>query len=67
MKRLTQDHFIPVAKGGPYTQNNIVPACKRCNSSKNDKDAMEWAAEMPFVRDDVIENILEYFERLETT
>jgi 5-methylcytosine-specific restriction endonuclease McrA len=33
-KRLTQDHVIPVSKGGTHTANNIVPACQSCNSSK---------------------------------
>jgi 5-methylcytosine-specific restriction endonuclease McrA len=33
-KPLTQDHVIPVSKGGPHTASNIVPACRSCNSSK---------------------------------
>jgi 5-methylcytosine-specific restriction endonuclease McrA len=32
---LTQDHVIPVSKGGHHTASNIVPACGPCNSSKN--------------------------------
>lgn len=32
--KLTQDHLIPVSKGGPYTAQNIVPACRSCNSKK---------------------------------
>ncbi len=32
--RLTQDHVIPVAHGGPHSFNNIVGACRRCNSKK---------------------------------
>ena len=30
----TRDHVVPIAKGGSHTKDNIVPACKRCNSSK---------------------------------
>lgn len=38
-KRLCQDHFIPITKGGGYVPDNIVPACRRCNSSKCDRSA----------------------------
>lgn len=37
--KLTQDHVIPVSKGGSYTPDNIVPACLPCNSRKRDHDA----------------------------
>lgn len=30
------EHVIPVAKGGQTTRENIVPACKPCNSRKCD-------------------------------
>ena len=35
--QLTQDHIVPLSKGGTHTADNIVPACQRCNSSKGDK------------------------------
>jgi len=34
-KPLTQDHVIPVSKGGDHTASNIIPACGPCNSRKN--------------------------------
>ena len=42
---LSQDHFIALSKGGEYTHNNIIPACRRCNSSKGNKDFFEWFIE----------------------
>lgn len=36
-RKLTQDHFIPVSKGGGLTKENIVPACLSCNGRKIDK------------------------------
>jgi len=41
-KPLHQEHFLALSKGGEYTRNNIVPACKSCNSSKRDKTFFAW-------------------------
>ena len=35
MQRLTQDHIIPLAKGGTHTFSNVVPACRSCNAKKH--------------------------------
>lgn len=35
--KLTQDHVIPLSKGGNHTKSNVVPACQSCNSRKHDK------------------------------
>jgi len=40
--KLEQEHFLPLSKGGEYTHNNIVPACRSCNGSKGDKLFHEW-------------------------
>jgi 5-methylcytosine-specific restriction endonuclease McrA len=34
MQRLTQDHIVPLSKGGAHTARNIVPACRSCNAKK---------------------------------
>ena len=34
--RLTLDHVAPVELGGGNGANNLVTACRRCNSSKQD-------------------------------
>lgn len=33
-KALTQDHIIPVSKGGGTTMTNIIPSCITCNKRK---------------------------------
>ena len=45
---LAQDHWIPLAKGGTYTPDNILPACHGvdgCNNSKIDKNGEAWLIE----------------------
>lgn len=37
-----QDHVIPLSFGGGYTKENILPACKPCNSSKHNHLLEEW-------------------------
>ena len=39
---LEMDHVVPVAKGGGHRIGNFVPACRSCNSSKNDRFLSEW-------------------------
>lgn len=39
---LTQDHIIPISRGGRHAEGNIVPACQPCNSSKGSKLLIEW-------------------------
>ena len=33
----TRDHIIPISKGGDNTKENIIPACRKCNSKKGAK------------------------------
>lgn len=38
------DHFVPMSKGGPHHQDNLVISCPGCNLSKNDSDPIVFAA-----------------------
>lgn len=36
-RKLTQDHVVPLSKGGFHTIYNLQPLCRSCNCSKHDK------------------------------
>lgn len=59
-KKLTQEHFIPISKKGPYTKNNIIPACINCNSSKQNKSFFEWYPKQEFYNRERENKILKY-------
>ena len=41
---LSIDHLIPTSKGGADTGDNLVWACRNCNSAKGANDVLEWFA-----------------------
>ncbi len=41
-KNLSVDHLIPKIKGGADDSDNLIWACRPCNSSKRDKDMLSW-------------------------
>lgn len=42
--RLSVDHLLPTKRGGPDSGDNLVWACRSCNSSKGARDVLEWLA-----------------------
>jgi len=41
-ERLTLDHVVPLIRGGPHIEENLVVACRSCNCSKGTKLLSEW-------------------------
>ena len=39
---LAVDHLIPRLRGGPDEADNLIWACRACNSSKSGRDMLEW-------------------------
>ena len=39
---LQRDCVQPIARGGRYTIDNIVPACGSCNASKSNSEVTSW-------------------------
>ena len=46
MDVVTQDHLIPLSKGGSHTPDNVVPACRSCNCKKSDRDPLEFLSDV---------------------
>lgn len=42
-RTLTQDHVIPIVRGGRHAIGNLLPACRSCNSSKRTRLLIEWS------------------------
>lgn len=42
---LSVDHLIPTKRGGANSGDNLVWACRSCNSSKCANDALEWLSQ----------------------
>lgn len=40
--RLSVDHLIPRIRGGANESDNLIWACRSCNSSKQSRDMLEW-------------------------
>ena len=43
-ERLAADHVVPKDRGGADEGNNLIWACRSCNSSKGPKDLLDWYA-----------------------
>ena len=42
---LSIDHIVPTNRGGADSGDNAVWACRKCNSSKSDRDLFAWWSE----------------------
>ena len=56
------DHIIPLNLGGANEIWNLVPMYINYNSSKNDKEMLEWYKEQPFCSEDRLKKIYEWQE-----
>jgi 5-methylcytosine-specific restriction endonuclease McrA len=37
-----RDCVLPISRGGRYTLDNVVPACRSCNASKSNHEVTGW-------------------------
>lgn len=60
--RMTFEHLHPFSKGGDFGKGNIIPCCSACNSSKNNKEFIEWYINKPFFSQKRFERIKEFIK-----
>lgn len=67
-REMEQEHFIPLSKGGGYTPGNIIPVCKSCNASRQNKDIVQWLAKRynPHDTQIILYKITQYFNFIST-
>jgi 5-methylcytosine-specific restriction endonuclease McrA len=41
-RTLQRDCVLPISRGGRYTLENVVPACRSCNTSKCNDEVTAW-------------------------
>lgn len=41
-RALQRDCVLPISRGGRYTIDNVVPACRSCNTSKCNDEVTGW-------------------------
>lgn len=44
---MTRDHIEPFQRGGAHDPENLLPACKPCNSAKGPRFLLEWVVASP--------------------
>jgi 5-methylcytosine-specific restriction endonuclease McrA len=57
---LAMEHVVPISKRGETIKENIVPACKSCNSSKSNKELFKWYTKYKYYSLDRLIKILSY-------
>lgn len=60
---LEKEHFIPLTKGGKLDSTNTIPACKKCNSSKSNKDFIVWFPQQKHFSNKSQDKIINYLFR----
>jgi 5-methylcytosine-specific restriction endonuclease McrA len=51
---LQRDCVLAISRGGRYTLNNVVPACRSCNASKCNGEVTTWLRRRRFDESDFL-------------
>lgn len=56
--KMDRDHLLALSKGGKTRRGNIIPACRKCNRGRGNKDWREWYRDQDFWDADREANII---------
>src|SRR5690606_63843 len=56
------EHIIPYSKGGEFARNNIIPVCKTCNCSKNNRSLEEFYIYSDNFKEEMLIKVKEYIK-----
>lgn len=59
---LTMEHVLAIHNGGTNEVCNVVPACRRCNSSNGTKDLSDWYKQQSFYRQERLRKVLSHLK-----
>lgn len=59
---LTKDHVKPLNNDGALSFNNVIPACRSCNSKKKDKEMMSWYQSVDYYDKEKMRKIFDYID-----
>lgn len=62
--QLDRDHVIPHSLGGKTEKHNIIPACKKCNRGRQNKEWKTWFRAQPFHTVEREKKIEKWIEKL---
>jgi 5-methylcytosine-specific restriction endonuclease McrA len=63
--KMDRDHLIAISKGGKTVRANIIPACRKCNRGRGNKDWLEWFKAQDFFNVDRAKRIIAWASRKE--
>ncbi len=58
----TKDHVKPLHAGGAMTRENVIPCCRKCNSSKKDNEMLSWYQKQPYYSKERAQKIFDYID-----
>lgn len=64
---LQRDCVLPISRGGRYTVENIVPACRSCNASKSNDEVTSWMRRRRFDEPAFLQRWVEIGRELRTS